>query len=92
VLQLSTEAATFVRALGQADGMRDCLLRVAPGIGNDDTDVELSLVARAEPGDQIGESNGVIVCVAGVLSASLDATFLDIQRTRTGRGLVLRTS
>ncbi len=78
--------------LTEVDGKPDHLLRVGRVSGSSDVDLLLALVANAEPDDEVGESNGVHLCVAGDVSSSLDGKLLDFQQSSGGRGLVMRSS
>jgi Fe-S cluster assembly iron-binding protein IscA len=90
MLGLSADAASFVRGLREQNGKEDHLLRIASGTGADSENLRVALVPSAEPGDDVGESQGVAVCVASELSADLDDKLLDVTDTGSQRSLVLR--
>ena len=92
MLRLTTEAADFIRCAQQEEGKSDHLLRIMRGSDGDDANLRLAFVAAAEPGDQVGQSHGVAMCVDGGLSVGLDDKLLDLRDTTAGRGLVLRST
>ena len=92
MLQLSREAADFVRDVRDTDFGADALLRVAPGSTTDRANLRLAFVPAASVGDEVGESEGVSICVAPQLANELTDKLLDVAETPGGRGLVLRSA
>ncbi len=90
MLRLTSLAADFVRCTQLEKGKSDHILRVGRSNGGDGANVRLAFVTAAEPGDQVGESYGVGLCVAADLASTLDDQLLDLRETTAGWGLVLR--
>ncbi len=90
MLQLTSEAADFIRTVRDEDGRHDHLLRIVRSSSGDRDRIRLAFVPAAQPSDQIGQSHGVALCVASDVSSSLDDMLLDVQDTTGGRGLVFR--
>jgi len=94
MLQITHDAAELIRHAREERGLSDrAILRIDRGSGNHDTTAfRLGFVDEVPDGDQVQESAGVSVCVAGPLAEELDDKFLDVQRTGREAGLVLRAA
>ncbi len=92
MLRLTSAAAHFVRRTQLERGKSDHLLRVRRVSAGDGTKIRLTFVTAAEPGDQVGQSHAIGLCVAGELASTLDHQLLDLKETTAGWGLVLRST
>jgi Fe-S cluster assembly iron-binding protein IscA len=94
MLQITQDAAMLIRQAREERGISDhAILRIDRGSGNHDTTAfRLGFVDEVPAGDQVGESAGVSVCIAGPLAEELDDKVLDVQQTGGEAGLVLRAA
>jgi Fe-S cluster assembly iron-binding protein IscA len=94
MLQLTTQAAELIRELRTTHGGGDELLRVSSrGAGpSQDLDLMLAFVSTAGHDDQVGDSEGISVCVASDVADALDDKVLDVSERPEGRGLVIRAA
>jgi Fe-S cluster assembly iron-binding protein IscA len=89
MLQLTTEAAELIKELRAERGTGSEMLYVTRSAN---AGVKLSFVSAADVGDQVGESEGVLMCVAAELANALDGKVLDVSDDRQGRALTLRAA
>ena len=92
MLQLSTEAAELIRELRAERGAGTALLRVSSRGASDGAGLMLGFVPAADVGDQVGESEGVPMCVASELAGALEDKVLDVSDAAEGKSLVLRAA
>jgi Fe-S cluster assembly iron-binding protein IscA len=92
MLQLTTEAADLIRGLRAERGAGDALLRVSSRGASDGSDLTLGFVPAADVGDQVGESEGVPMCVASDLADELDDKVLDVTDAPDGKALIVRAA
>ena len=93
MLQLTTEAADLIREIRTEHAAGDALLRVAPrGAFNGGGGLMLGFVPAADVADQVGESEGVPMCVAPELADALEDKVLDVTDAPDGKALILRAA
>jgi Fe-S cluster assembly iron-binding protein IscA len=92
MLQISEEAATLVREVRGTDDGGEVLVRVAPATRGEPANLSLALVNEAQPGDEVGQSNGIGVCVAPELGRELEDKVLDVRATGSSRDFILRSA
>ena len=92
MLQLTTDAAELIRELRTERAAGDALLRVSRRGDFDAAELVLGFVPAAEVGDQVGESEGVPMCIASGLADALTDKVLDVTDEPNGRSLILRAA
>jgi Fe-S cluster assembly iron-binding protein IscA len=92
MLQLTHEAAEWIRKLRDEQGRQDDLLRIAREGGSTTDGIALSFVTAAPDSDQVGLSEGVPLSVAAELAEALENKVIDVTAAPDGRRLVLRAA
>ena len=93
MLEMTADAAVTIRRMqARAQDLRGVgcdVLRVAPLVGPDEAGVRIAFVSAPHDGDQVGESNGIPLCIDGDVAELLDRMVLDCQPDRA-TGLFIR--
>jgi Fe-S cluster assembly iron-binding protein IscA len=92
MLQLTTDAAEYVRASREQQGLSDHAALRVDRKPDDVTALQLGFVDAPQPDDQVAETDGVQLCVASAVATDLEDKTLDIQQTDQGAAFVLRAS
>jgi Fe-S cluster assembly iron-binding protein IscA len=92
MLQLTTDAAELIRELRTERATDDALLRISPRSNFDGAGLVLGFVPAPETDDQVGESEGVPMCIASDLADALADKVLDVTEEPNGRSLILRAA
>ena len=92
MLQVTTEAADWIRDLRAGNDRDAALVRLAPDGGSPATEVTLSFVSTAQVDDQYIESEGVSLCIAAELAETVENKVIDVITSPRGKSLVLRAA
>ena len=94
MLQIIHDAATLIRQARAHEGVSErATLRIERGSGDHDSSaLRLAFVDVVPAGDEVGESEGIPLCVAAPLADELDDKVLDVQQTTGGIGLIVRAA
>jgi Fe-S cluster assembly iron-binding protein IscA len=91
MLELTTDAAMFIRQMRREDGVEDdAVVRITGAGGSRLHDLHVSFIDRSRAGNWVTESRGVPINIATFLRRRLDGMVLDVTETQLGRQLILR--